>query len=207
MQRPSPALLVSALALVVALGGTGYAAVAITGKDVKNGSLTGKDVKNRSLKAEDFKTGELQPGPAGQDAPPLEAVTFVNAAPAAVNSCVVGGFCSSYYGNHWGNYGAPYAPVGFYKDRSGLVHLYGVAKAVVIINDIEITGMFILPPAYRPAQSRVIGTRVDAGGSVLGTPGYPCQCVTIDPSGVVSVPNASTVNPSLVALDGIVFRP
>ena len=77
--RSSYANVVSTLALCIALGGTSYAAVAITGKDVKNGSLTGKDlkkgsltttqVKNRSLLAADFKLGELpaagETGPQG----------------------------------------------------------------------------------------------------------------------------------------------
>jgi hypothetical protein len=70
------------VALFVALGGTGYAAVTITGKDVKNGSLTTKDIKNnsltssdvkdRSLRLRDFRSGELsngQRGPAGPAGP------------------------------------------------------------------------------------------------------------------------------------------
>jgi hypothetical protein len=50
------------LALFVALGGTSYAAVKITGKDVANSSLTTKDVKNRSLLGRDFKLGQLPAG-------------------------------------------------------------------------------------------------------------------------------------------------
>ena len=48
------------LALFVALGGTSYAAVKITGGDVRNGSLTGKDVKNGSLKSKDVRNGSLK---------------------------------------------------------------------------------------------------------------------------------------------------
>jgi hypothetical protein len=60
----------STLALVVALGGTSYAAVAITGKDIKNGTVTSADVKNKTLKLKDFsskaKTGLTgATGPAG----------------------------------------------------------------------------------------------------------------------------------------------
>jgi hypothetical protein len=46
---PSPALAVALLALFVALGGSAYAALVVTGKNVKNGSLTGVDFKKRSL--------------------------------------------------------------------------------------------------------------------------------------------------------------
>lgn len=47
-RRPSPALIISLIALFVAMGGTAYALV-ITGADVKNGSLTGKDLKKNTL--------------------------------------------------------------------------------------------------------------------------------------------------------------
>jgi hypothetical protein len=40
---------VAYLALFAALGGTAYAAVTVTGKNIKDGTVTGKDVKNRSL--------------------------------------------------------------------------------------------------------------------------------------------------------------
>jgi len=52
------------LALLL-LGGTSYAAVQITGKDVKNNSLTGKDVKDGSLLSGDFKPGQLPSGSSG----------------------------------------------------------------------------------------------------------------------------------------------
>ena len=63
------------IAVFVALGGSSYAAITITGKNVKNSSLTGKDiknsslttsdVKNRSLLARDFKSGQLVAGARG----------------------------------------------------------------------------------------------------------------------------------------------
>jgi hypothetical protein len=46
---------VATLALFVALGGSSYAALRITGKDVRDGSLTGKDVRNNSLTGKDVK--------------------------------------------------------------------------------------------------------------------------------------------------------
>src|SRR3712207_3529667 len=53
-RRVSYANVVATLALFVALGGSSYAALTVTGKQVKNGSLTGKDVKNRSLGAKEL---------------------------------------------------------------------------------------------------------------------------------------------------------
>jgi hypothetical protein len=58
-ERPSPAMLVAVLALIVAMSGTGYAALTITGKNVKNGTLTGADVKNNSIGSADVKNGDL----------------------------------------------------------------------------------------------------------------------------------------------------
>ena len=70
--RISPSLVIALVALFVALGGTGYAALTVTSKNVKDNSLTGKDVKDRSLKAADFGAGQLPAGaqgPAGQAGP------------------------------------------------------------------------------------------------------------------------------------------
>lgn len=47
-RRPSPALVISLIALFVSLGGGAYA-LTITGGQVKNGSLTGRDIKRNSL--------------------------------------------------------------------------------------------------------------------------------------------------------------
>jgi hypothetical protein len=84
-ERLTFANVISVLALFVALGGSSYAALTVTGKNVKNSSLTGKDVKNNSLTgtdvkrlksgdvsdhsllSKDFKTGQLPAGPRGAD--------------------------------------------------------------------------------------------------------------------------------------------
>ncbi len=55
--RPSPALAVAFVALLVALGGTAYAAIVVTGKNVRNGSLTGADIKDGSLGRTDVRAG------------------------------------------------------------------------------------------------------------------------------------------------------
>ena len=59
LRLPSPAMMVALLALFAALAGTSYAAVTITGKNVKNSSLTGSDVKNGSLTGTDVKSRSL----------------------------------------------------------------------------------------------------------------------------------------------------
>ena len=61
---------VAYLALFAALGGSAYAAVTVTGKNIKDGSVTGRDVKNRSLGTSKLSTSAVssligQRGPAG----------------------------------------------------------------------------------------------------------------------------------------------
>jgi hypothetical protein len=61
---------VAYLALFAALGGSAYAAVTVTGKNIKDGTVTGRDVKNRSLGTNKLSTTALsslagQRGPAG----------------------------------------------------------------------------------------------------------------------------------------------
>ena len=51
---PSPAMVVAVVALMVSLGGSAYAALVITGKNIKNGTVTGKDIHNRSLRGTDI---------------------------------------------------------------------------------------------------------------------------------------------------------
>jgi hypothetical protein len=69
-RRPSPAMVIACLALAVALGGTGYAAIIIPKNSVgtvqlKNNAVVSSKVKDGSLKAVDFASAELPVGPAG----------------------------------------------------------------------------------------------------------------------------------------------
>jgi hypothetical protein len=52
---PSPAMLVALAALFVALGGSAYAAIVVTGHNIKNGTVEGADIKNGSLASRDMK--------------------------------------------------------------------------------------------------------------------------------------------------------
>jgi hypothetical protein len=93
---PSPAMVVAAVALLVALGGTSIAAVsqvprgsvgapqlkanAVTGAKIANNTITSVDVRNRSLRSIDFGAGQLPVGPQGpQGSPGLAAREQVSA--------------------------------------------------------------------------------------------------------------------------------
>src|SRR5947209_12939854 len=63
--RPSPAMVVACLALLLVLGGTGYAA----SQALPRNSVTTVQVKDFSLLARDFKRGQIPPGPVGPAGP------------------------------------------------------------------------------------------------------------------------------------------
>jgi hypothetical protein len=58
-RRPSASLIISCLALFIALGGTVYAGTTISGKSIKKNSLPGNRVKKKSLPANRLKNGSI----------------------------------------------------------------------------------------------------------------------------------------------------
>ncbi len=84
-RRPSPAMVVACLALLVALTGTSVAAVnqlgrntvgplqikngAVTNPKIRNNAVTSAKVANRSLLRSDFAPGQLPAGPTGPQGP------------------------------------------------------------------------------------------------------------------------------------------
>ena len=72
--RPSPAMLVAMAALLIALGGTSYAAIklpanSVGAKQLKKNAVNTAKVKNGSLLSADFKSGQLPAGPRGPQGP------------------------------------------------------------------------------------------------------------------------------------------
>jgi hypothetical protein len=68
--RVSPALVVASVALAIALGGTGYAALklpagSVGASQLKKNAVTSIKVKDGALLAADFKPGQLAAGPQG----------------------------------------------------------------------------------------------------------------------------------------------
>jgi hypothetical protein len=59
--RPSPSLVISCIALFVALGGVGYAAAtgSINGREIKNNSVASRDLKNNSVVSKDVRVSGL----------------------------------------------------------------------------------------------------------------------------------------------------
>ena len=72
--RPSPAIVIACVALLLALGGVSWAATALPRNSVgtaqlQNNAVTSGKVKNHSLLRADFKSGQVPRGPAGPAGP------------------------------------------------------------------------------------------------------------------------------------------
>jgi hypothetical protein len=73
--RPSPAMLVAVLALIIALGGTSYAAIKLPANSVgtrqlKANAVVSSKIKDGTLTAKDFAKGQLAVGSAGPQGVP-----------------------------------------------------------------------------------------------------------------------------------------
>src|SRR5439155_19267831 len=71
---PAPSTIVASAALLVALGGTGYAATVLPAGSVgtaqlRSNAVVSSKVRNGSLRAADFGAGQLPRGPAGPAGP------------------------------------------------------------------------------------------------------------------------------------------
>jgi hypothetical protein len=74
LSRPSPAMAVAFVALLMALGGTSYAVVALPAnsvgkKQLRKNAVTSVKVKNGALLRRDFKPGQIPAGPRGPTGP------------------------------------------------------------------------------------------------------------------------------------------
>ena len=104
LRRPSPAMVVACLALLVALGGTSVAAVtqlgrntvdtpqlvngAVTNPKIRNNAINSSKVANRSLLRSDFASGQLPAGPVGPQGPAGPTGAAGAAGPAGVIGAV-----------------------------------------------------------------------------------------------------------------------
>lgn len=91
MTRPhlSPSFAVALLALVVASGGTGYAAGKITSSDIKDGTVQSRDIRDRTVQGVDVKDRSLT----GADLQPRSVPRTTIASGCAAGEISVFGGC------------------------------------------------------------------------------------------------------------------
>lgn len=212
-RRPSPALVISVLALFVALGGTGYAASQINGKSLKTNSVTGKKLKNKTITGAKVKPNGLTGAQINESTlGTVPSAANANHATTATNATTLDGRSPSSFaaakaeplrlvgaaGQPPFNSGWDTADEGdpaFWKDPFGTVYLQGHADRVSGSEPV----IFTLPPGFRPAENLYFST-YPSGGS--GT----AAIAVLDNGDVELFSLEDPGDDNFVGLGGIVFR-
>lgn len=210
-RRPSPALVISVLALFVALGGTGYAASQINGKSLKNNSVPGKKLKNGSVtggkvKSDSLTGGQINESSLGTVPSSTNAAHATNAATLDGRSAgsfatakaepvhIVGTPGQPQFGPGWEKACCEQVP-GFWKDPFGTVYLQGQAARASGSNNV----IFTLPPGFRPTENSYFATYAAGGGGDM--------TIAVHADGDVELRGFSEPgDDKFLGLGGVVFR-
>ncbi len=178
--RPSPAMIVAIVALVLAMVGTGYAAVNLPKKSVgtaqlKTNAVTNAKIKNGTITGKKLNLKKLGVVPLAAHASSADIAGTVP--PNAVH--VVGAAGEPGFQNGTTNFGSESGltlpGASFLKDHDNVVHLEGVVKTG---NSGPLGGeIFQLPPGYRPASGQVVvleasGRTIIIAGSNVSIGGF-----------------------------------
>ena len=142
-QRPSPPTTISLLALFVALGGTGYAAVKIDGKNIKNKTISAAKLKNNTLTGSQVNESKLAKVPSAATADRAVSATTAGSAgtaatatkaDSATTAATAGSAATATTANGLSAAGAAaFVPAGRYVSTNGLGKFaLGTARAVVL---------------------------------------------------------------------------
>jgi hypothetical protein len=218
--RLTYANVMATVAVFIALGGSGYAAVKINGKNIRNKSIAGTKLRNRTISGGKLKKNTLTGAeiresrlgtvPRAKNADSATAAGTAGSAATASNASALGGIAPSgfvrtptdpthlvgtpgnpSFKNGWANFGASFTPAGFYKDQLGVVHLQGMLNPPGSASTI-----FTLPPGYRPSPAWNFNEF-----GVLGDTGMTTVEVIFDGD----VQSSQSQNNEVV-LNGITFR-
>ena len=209
-RRPSPALVISMIALFVALGGTGYAATQINGKTLKNNSVTGKKLKNKTVTGAKVKPNTLTGTQINESS--LGVVPNAGHATTAANASTLDGRAASSFaaakaepvhivgapgetpfGSGWGPAGEQVP--GYWKDPFGTVYLQGHAEHFSGTDDT----IFTLPPGFRPVDNSYFSTYPSGGDGTVA--------IAVFADGEVELRGIEDPgDENFVGLGGIVFR-
>jgi hypothetical protein len=231
-------MVVACLALLVALSGTGYAAIKLPAKSVgskqlKTGAVTnvklarravtGAKVADNSLTGAQIKESTLATVPKATHAATADTATHATTADSASTAThaatadtatgiapaeamhLVGAPGEPAFQHSWQNGVSIYdEPLGFYKDREGVVHLRGLIQ-----NGAPNNTIFQLPAGYRPAAGKIArfvatcecDTGVQATAITIEGSGFSASG-----DGAVAMFNGNLSTGNKLSLNGISFR-
>jgi hypothetical protein len=206
------------VALFIALGAGAYAAARLAPNSVKSKHIKDENVKMQDLAPGSVNSSHLTPGSIQSELVPDDELVggdideaTLGEVPSADNADLLDGEDSSEFqaagsegwttlqlndnaapvGCHWTSFGGGFADPSYFRDRDGVVHLRGLAKAVdgttfgcgtVPGFDENIAAVGGLPEGYRPElrslftiSSNNLPGRVDifANGTIAAFPSYP----------------------------------
>jgi hypothetical protein len=201
-QVQSPAVWIALVALFVALGGTGYAALnvannsigtkqlkrgAVKNPDLAANSVTGPKVKRRSLDTSDFKANSLPRGPQGEQGPPGATGSPAFGAVLGRGEAVPAGT----------SFLAPSGQLAASGTENGVSSF--TPNATLTASDLAIS-LFIAPD---PGTSRTFTLRVGQADTALSctVPAGVTLCnstgsVTIPPMSLISIGSTTTGTPT-----------
>jgi hypothetical protein len=181
--RPSPALVISLIALFISIGGVGYAAATIGTNDIANRAVTAKKLHKNAVATTKIQAGAVN-GAKVED----HSLTGADLTPAEPYH-EIGAAGEPRFQNGAHNFGDGFSTAGFFIDHEHIVHLKGTVTAT------RDTVIFNLPPGYRPGQELFIPTIATGNAGRL----------FISPNGDVEV-GGPVQNSANYALDSITFR-
>ncbi|MFT4050119.1 MAG: hypothetical protein QM648_09835 [Solirubrobacterales bacterium] len=173
--RPSAALVISCLALFVALGGTGYAAAKINGASLKNKSVTGSKLKNDTITGTQVKESKLGTVPSAAHA------TSADTATTAGNAGTVGGKSAA-------DLATPKA-YGHFRTAAGVATLDSTRTSSSVTSVTRTsTGQFCVQLNFTPKAATVTEDSYQGGDRLAHVdldPASACSLTitTIDPDG------------------------
>jgi hypothetical protein len=174
------------LALVVALGGTSYAAATIGTSDIKKNAVTSAKIKNKNVKTVDLKNNAVKSSKIKNGAVKAHDVADIQ----MQDLTLINGW-SPWNANRGAKYG---------KSADGVVHLSGGVQQTGAFNGI----ITILPPGYRPT-----GDHAWISTNLFGGTG-PARIVVLTDGRVQVQPTAPATNANaqgFTSLDGVSFIP